>query len=294
MHNATFYGTGVALVTPFNDDETIDFAALGKLIDHVINGGVNYVVTLGTTGETPTLSKEEKKAVANYTIERVAARVPVVIGIGGNSTQDVLDAMQYLPLDKCDAMLSVSPYYNKPSQEGILQHYRKIAAATNKPIILYNVPGRTGRSMVAATTLALAQEFKNIIAVKEASGDLAQCMKLIAGAPEHFMVISGDDDLVLPQLACGIKGVISVAANFFAAEFSQMVQNGLEGKYDDARKWHYKMLPAIELMFAENNPAGIKAFLATKHICKNTFRLPVVPVSATTQHAIEQFVKNYS
>jgi 4-hydroxy-tetrahydrodipicolinate synthase len=292
MHNTMFYGTGVALVTPFDKNDVIDYAALAKLIDHVIAGGVNYVVTLGTTGETPTLNKEEKKQVAEFTVAHVNKRVPVVIGIGGNSTNEVLEAMQYLPLEQCDAMLSVSPYYNKPCQEGILQHFRKIATATDKPIILYNVPGRTGRSMVADTTLQLAKEFKHIVAVKEASGDLAQCMKLVAGAPEHFYILSGDDDLVLPQLACGIKGVISVVANHFAADFSSMVQHGLNNDIKQARSIHYKLLPAIELMFAENNPAGIKSFLNQIGICENSFRLPVVPVSKATQEAIENFVKS--
>ncbi len=292
-HFTKLYGTGVALVTPFNNNETIDYTSLEKVINHVINGGVNYVVTLGTTGETPTLTKEEKLEVANFTHKIVNGRVPVVIGIGGASTAEVLQGLQYFDVAKFDAILSVSPYYNKPSQEGLYQHYKKVAEATTQPIILYNVPGRTGRNLNADTTLRLANEFKHIIAVKEAGGDMLQCMQLIANAPEHFMVLSGDDDLVLPQLACGMQGVISVAANYFAADFSQMVQLGLQQNFTEARKLHYKLLPAFNLMFAENNPAGIKSFMSTQQLCANTFRLPVVPVSNELQQKIEVFVKGY-
>ncbi len=293
MHYKKLYGTGVALVTPFNIDETIDFSSLEKVINHVINGGVNYVVTLGTTGETPTLSKEEKLEIANFTHKIVNGRVPIVIGIGGNNTNEIINALQYFDVLKYDAILSVSPYYNKPSQEGLYQHYKKIAEATTQPIILYNVPGRTGRNLNAETSLKLANEFKHIIAVKEAGGDMLQCMQLIANAPEHFMVLSGDDDLLLPQLACGMQGVISVAANYFATDFSQMVQHSIQQNFVEARKLHYKMLPAFNLMFAENNPAGIKAFLSTKQLCNNTFRLPVVPVSDALKLEIQTFLQNY-
>jgi 4-hydroxy-tetrahydrodipicolinate synthase len=292
-HFLKLYGTGVALVTPFDQNESIDYESLEKLINHVIDGGVNYIVTLGTTGETPTLTKQEKIAIANFTHQKVNGRVPIVIGIGGASTTEVLQALLEFDLNKFDAILSVSPYYNKPSQEGIYQHYRKIAQATSKPIILYNVPGRTGRNIDAETTIRLANEFKNIIAVKEASGDMAQCMQIIQNAPDHFMVISGDDNLTLAQIACGMKGVISVAANYFAKDFSQMVQFALQNKYEEARNLHYNMLPAFNLMFAENNPAGIKTYLAQKNICKYTFRLPVVPVSADAQIAIQNFLTNY-
>ncbi len=292
-HFTQLYGTGVALVTPFNEDETIDYASLEKLINHVIAGGVNYIVTLGTTGETPTLLKEEKIAIAEFTIKTVNNRVPVVIGIGGASTAEVLDALKTFPIEKAAAILSVSPYYNKPSQEGIYQHYKKIAETTTKPIILYNVPGRTGRNVTAATTLRLANEFKHIIAVKEASGDMEQCMQIIANAPNHFMVLSGDDNLGMSQIACGMKGVISVAANYFAKDFSQMVQLSLIHNFEAARALQYKMLPAYELLFAENNPAGIKAFLSEKQICKNTFRLPVIPVSKESHEAIKAFIHQY-
>jgi 4-hydroxy-tetrahydrodipicolinate synthase len=292
-HFTKLYGTGVALVTPFNNDETIDFNSLEKIINYVIDGGVNYVVTLGTTGETPTLTKAEKLEVANFTHKIVNGRVPIVIGIGGASTAEVLEGLHYFDIDKFDAILSVSPYYNKPSQEGLYQHYKKVAQATTTPIILYNVPGRTGRNLDTATTLRLANEFTHIIAVKEAGGDLGQCMQLVANAPDHFMVLSGDDDLVLPQLACGMQGVISVAANYFAKDFSQMVQFGLQQNFTEARKLHYKLLPAFSLLFAENNPAGIKAFMSTQQLCNNTFRLPVVPVSEPLQQKINVFVAKY-
>jgi 4-hydroxy-tetrahydrodipicolinate synthase len=292
-HYTKLYGTGVALVTPFNNDETIDFISLEKIINHVINGGVDYIVTLGTTGETPTLSKQEKIDIINFTFRITNERVPIVIGIGGASTADVLEALKELPTDQALAILSVSPFYNKPSQEGIYQHYKKIAEATTKPIILYNVPGRTGRNVTTETTIRLANEFKHIIAVKEASGDMAQCMEIVANAPEHFIVISGDDNLCLAQIACGMKGVISVAANYFAKDFSQMVNFCLNGEFEAARSIQFKLLPAYNLMFDENNPAGIKAFMVNENLCENYFRLPVVPVSENCKQNIENFIKHY-
>lgn len=292
-HFTKLYGTGVALVTPFLEDESVDYLSLEKLIHYVIDKGVDYIVTLGTTGETPTLSKKEKIDIANFTFDKVNNRLPVVIGVGGASTNEVLETLKDFPIERAEALLVVSPYYNKPSQEGIYQHFKKIALTTTKPIILYNVPARTGRNMAAETTIKLANEFKHIIAIKEASEDMAQSMRLIANAPEHFMVLSGDDNLVLSQIACGMKGVISVAANYFAKDFSAMVKSCLANKFDEARVLHYKILPALDLMFAENNPAGIKAFLATKNICANYFRLPVVPVSNPCKLSIENFIKNY-
>jgi 4-hydroxy-tetrahydrodipicolinate synthase len=286
-------GTGVALVTPFKADESIDWNALEKLIDHVINGGVNYVVSLGTTGETPTLSSEEKLDLIKFTFEKVKKRVPVVVGIGDYNTRDVVKRLETCPLDEAAAVLSVAPYYSKPSQEGIFQHYKTIAKASPKPIILYNVPGRTGRNMTAATTLRLAHEVENIIAMKEASGDMVQCMQIIKDKPAGFLVISGDDALALPQLACGMDGVISVAANYFAADFSAMVKAGLANNFPAARNLHYKMHEAFELMFAENNPAGIKAFLYHGGIAENAFRLPVVQVSKELGAKISAFVSNY-
>jgi 4-hydroxy-tetrahydrodipicolinate synthase len=289
-HFTKLYGTGVALVTPFNKDESIDYNSLEKIINHVISGGVDYIVILGTTGETPTLTKQEKIDIINFTFKIVMDRIPIVIGVGGASTAEVLIALKELPIEKALAILSVSPFYNKPSQEGIYQHYKKIAESTTKPIIFYNVPGRTGRNITTETTIKLANKFKHIIAIKEASGDMAQCMEIVANAPNHFMVLSGDDNLVLSQIACGMKGVISVAANYFAKDFSKMVQFCLEQNFEEARKIQFKLLPAYNLMFEENNPAGIKAFMVKNKLCGNFFRLPVVPVSSALQHKIKAFV----
>lgn len=286
-------GTGVALVTPFTTQGAIDWKGLERLIDHVIGGGVNYVVTLGTTGETPTLSSDEKLDLIKFTFEKVAKRVPVVVGVGDYSTQDVVSRLEKCPLDEAAAVLSVAPYYSKPTQEGIFQHYKAIAAASPKPIILYNVPARTGRNMTAATTLRIAREVENVIAMKEASGDMLQCMEIIRDKPEGFLVISGDDGVAMPQLACGMDGVISVAANYFAKDFSEMVKVALQGDFAAARKLHYKMLEGFDLMFAENNPAGIKAFLHYGKIVENTFRLPIVPVSDGLYEKIETYLKEY-
>jgi len=282
-------GTGVALVTPFKANQAVDFDALGRVIDFVIDGGVEYLITLGTTGETPTLDKQEKLDIINYTYEKVNNRVPVVVGIGGNDTKSLIYDLQHFPLDKAVAVLSAAPYYSKPSQEGIFQHYKALAAASPKPIILYNVPGRTGRNMTAATTLKLAHEVPNIAGMKEASGDVAQCMQIAAHKPANFLFVSGDDNLALPQIACGMNGVISVAANCFPKAFSEMVRQGLKGDFDAARKLHYPMLPAYDLLFVENNPAGVKAFLHELGLIENVLRLPVVPLS----DAVHQQVKAY-
>ena len=286
-------GTGVALVTPFTTQETIDWLSLEKLIGHVINGGVEYVVTLGTTGETPTLSAEEKLDLIKFTFEKVNKRVPVVVGIGDYNTKDVVKRLETCPLDEAAAVLSVAPYYSKPTQEGIYQHYKAIAAASPKPIILYNVPGRTGRNMTAETTLRIAKEVENVIAMKEASGDMLQCMEIVARKPEGFLVISGDDGVAFPQLACGMDGVISVAANYFAKDFSDMVRAALDENYTEARRLHYRMLEGFDLMFAENNPAGVKAFLHFDKLVENVFRLPVVPVTESLQSRIGAYLKVY-
>lgn len=286
-------GTGVALVTPFKADESIDWNALEKLINYVIDGGVNYVVSLGTTGETPTLSADEKLDLIKFTFEKVSKRVPVVIGVGDYNTRDVVKRLEQCPLDQAAAVLSVAPYYSKPTQEGIYQHYKTIAAASPKPIILYNVPGRTGRNMTAETTLRLAHEVENIIAMKEASGDMMQCMQIIRDKPKDFLVISGDDGLALAQLACGMDGVISVAANYFAADFSSMVHAALVNDYPAARILNNKMLEGFELMFSENNPAGIKAFLHHAGIVENNFRLPIIPVTDGLYSKINSYLNNY-
>jgi 4-hydroxy-tetrahydrodipicolinate synthase len=283
-------GTGVAIVTPFANDLSVDFDALGKLIDHIISNGVNYVVTLGTTGETPVLSSEEKKAIIHFTEKHIAGRVPMVVGIGGNDTASVINDLKTYPLDGAVAVLSASPYYNKPSQEGIYQHYKALAAASPKPIILYNVPGRTGRNMLASTTLRLA-ELPNIAGVKEASNDIQQAIELLKGRPEHFLVTSGDDDLVLPEMACGMDGVISVAANAFPKAFSTMVNYCMENNYPAAVKLNNQLLEVYRLLFAENNPSGVKAFLAEMGIIQNTLRLPGVPLSEPMQALVKKYLE---
>jgi len=287
----TLRGTGVALITPFRPDYSIDYDALGKVIDHVITGGVEYVVSLGTTGETPTLSKEEKIAIVNFTYEKVAGRAPVVVGIGGNNTAELIEELKSFPLDKAVAVLSASPYYSKPSQEGLFQHYKALAAVSPKPLLLYNVPGRTGRNLNAATTIRLAKEVKNIAGIKEASGDMAQCMEILRDKPEDFLVVSGDDALTLPQIACGMEGVISVAANSFPRLFTDMVRLCLKGDFKAAKGLNDKLIQGYELLFAENNPAGVKAAMAEMKLIGNYLRLPVVPVSAGLQEKIKSYVK---
>ena len=282
-------GTGVALVTPFNEDGSVDFDSLERLINFVIDGGVNYVVTLGTTGETPTLSKEEKKEIVDQTFSFVAERVPVVIGIGGNNTAEVIKEMDYLPVEKAEAILSASPYYSKPSQEGLFEHYKALASSTTKPIMLYNVPARTGSNISAGTTIRLANEVENINGIKEASGNMMQCMQILRDKPQEFLVVSGDDNLALAQIACGMRGVISVAANCFPKEFSELVTYALKDDFNAARRINHVLLKGYELLFAENNPAGVKAFLAEKGVIKNHLRLPLVPLS----EGVYQQVKAY-
>ena len=283
-------GTGVAIVTPFAKNLTVDFDALGKLIDNLIENGINYIVTLGTTGETPVLSAEEKKAIITYTEERIAGRIPMVIGIGGNDTASVIKDLETYPLAGATAILSAGPYYNKPSQEGLFQHYRALAAASPKPIILYNVPGRTGRNIDAHTTLRLAGEVSNIAGIKEASGDLALCMEILKERPIDFLTVSGDDALALPQMACGMDGVISVAANCFPKQFSDMVNFCLDNKFPDAVKINNILIDAYYLMFEENNPAGAKAFLHEMGMIENIVRLPVVPLSGELHRKVKEYI----
>ena len=285
-------GTGVALVTPFKENWEVDFPALEKLINYDINNGCEYLVTLGTTGETPTLTEEEKKTIVHFTYDVVKDRVPVVVGIGGNSTKDVCRCLETYPLHKATAVLSASPYYNKPSQEGIFLHYKALAEASSKPVILYNVPGRTGSNITAATTLKLAKEVENIGGIKEASGNMVQCMHILKARPERFLVISGDDHLTLPLIACGMDGVISVAANCFPKEFSEMVRLALHDDLNKARLLHYKCLEGNDLLFAENNPAGVKAFLAELEIIENVLRLPLVPLSKELQKRVKHYLSN--
>tara|TARA_Y100000991_G_scaffold17139_1_gene11317 strand:+ start:560 stop:1450 length:891 start_codon:yes stop_codon:yes gene_type:complete len=274
-----FKGTGVALVTPFRKEGEVDFIALQKLVEFQIENGVNYLVVQGTTGESVTLTDEEKVAVLEYIIDVAKNRVPIVLGVGGNNTSNVLQQIKKFNSYRIDAYLSVSPYYNKPSQAGIVAHYGQIAQATDKPIILYNVPGRTGSNMTAETTLTLANTYANIIAVKEASGNLEQIMEIIKSKPSDFLVISGDDALTLPHIACGGDGVISVVANAFPKRFSSMVDYALKGDLEKAKTLHYELFPIIQQLFADGNPGGIKYVLKLISIGEDHMRLPLVNIN---------------
>ena len=274
-----FKGVGVALVTPFQSNGQVDFTALQRLVEHQINNGTDYLVVQGTTGESATLSSDEKKAVLDFIIEINAKRLPIVLGIGGNNTRAVLEAIKSTELKDVDGILSVSPYYNKPSQEGIYLHYKTISAATSKPIILYNVPGRTMSNVLAQTTLRIARDCKNIVAVKEASGNLEQVMEIINNKPEGFVVLSGDDALTLPHMAIGGDGVISVVANAFPKRFSTLVHAAMENKMDLARDKHYELIEVIQQLFADGNPGGVKHVLKLLNICDDNLRLPLVPVT---------------
>lgn len=283
-----FKGTGVAIVTPFKSDSSIDFAALGRVVNHVINGGVNYIVAMGTTGESVTLSKDEKQAVLSYVLEVNDSRVPVVVGIGGNNTQEVLNSVRKADLSGANGILSVVPYYNKPTQRGIFQHFKSIATYSPVPVILYNVPGRTGMNMTAETCLQLAHECDNIVGIKESSSDLNQIMKIVKEKPDNFLVISGDDLLTIPLIAAGGSGVISVLANAFPAQCAEIVANALKNNFKSAREMQFRFFEIIELLFSEGNPAGIKAMLSVMNICHNYLRLPLVPVSRATFSRIQK------
>lgn len=284
----------MAIITPFTVDNLVDYAALGKLIDFLIINDVDYIVTMGTTGETPVLTREEKKEIIEFTYSHVSNRVPIVVGISGNSTQEVTNDLGFYPLEKAVAVLSASPYYNKPSQEGIFQHYKALSEASPKPVIVYNVPGRTGRNMTAATTLRLAREIENVVGIKEAGGDMIQCMEILKERPDNFLVVSGDDALAFPQLACGMDGVISVAANCFPKEFSSLVNHCLHNEFKAAKAFNDRLMPAYELLFAENNPAGAKAFLHEMGIIENIVRLPVVPLSGELHLQVKDYLNSNS
>jgi 4-hydroxy-tetrahydrodipicolinate synthase len=291
MANIVFKGTGVALVTPFKKDGSVDYPALEKLVNHVIRNGVDFLVALGTTAETPTLTNDEKQAILTAIVGYCGGRMPVVCGMGGNNTEELIHSLKTFDLNGVAAILSVAPYYNRPSQEGLYQHFKAVAAATNLPVILYNVPGRTGSNLLPATVLRLAADCENIIAIKEASGSIVQCMELLQSKPEGFTVLSGDDNLVMAQIAIGMDGVISVAANCFTKDFTDIINLSLAGKFDKARKIHYKLLNGIDLLFAEGNPPGVKAVLSNMGICENVLRLPMVPVSGATGMKIEEFIE---
>lgn len=283
-------GTGVALITPFTETFAVDYDALGRVIDKVIAGGVEYVVTLGTTGETPTLNKDEKIKIIEYTYDKVNGRVPVVVGIGGNNTAELIHELKTFPLDKAAAVLSAAPYYSKPSQEGIFLHYKALAEASPKPILLYNIPGRTGRNMTSDTIVRLSH-VPNIVGIKEASGDMTQLAQIIRDLPEDFLVVSGDDGLTLPQIAAGMDGVISVIANAYPERFSEMVRLCLKEDFKGARAINNKYIKIYDLLFAENNPAGVKAFLTQQGVISNYLRLPVTPVSDELYKKIAEAIR---
>jgi 4-hydroxy-tetrahydrodipicolinate synthase len=288
MINSRLKGMGVALVTPFKKDETIDFEALARVVEYQIKSGTDYLVVCGTTAETPTLTESEKDEVKKFVLEINRGRLPVVLGIGGNNTRAIVEKVQSTDLTGIEAILSVTPYYNKPSQEGLYQHYAAIAKASPLPVILYNVPGRTGVNMTAATTLRLANEFQNIIAVKEASGNFSQIDDIIKNKPADFMVISGDDGITFPLITLGATGVISVIGNAFPKEFSRMVRLALKGDYESARIIHHRFTELIELLFVEGNPAGVKSMLAVMGYIENVLRLPLVPNTITTYEKIKR------
>lgn len=282
-----FIGTGVAMITPFNADASIDWDSLKKTIEHLTNGGVEYLVVLGTTGETATLNAHEKQQVLRFVAEHNTANLPLVAGIGGNYTQEVIEGYKNFDLEGYSAILSVSPYYNKPNQNGLYQHYKALNDAAPLPVIMYNVPGRTGMNVSAETTLKIAENCKNIIATKEASGNFDQIMQIIKYKPAGFEVISGDDGITLPMIACGACGVISVVANAYPQVFSDMVRLCLKGDFDAAKPLHYKLTDIINSMFAEGSPSGVKAYMSQMGICRNTFRLPVVGISDKMMESIK-------
>jgi len=273
---------GVALVTPFKEDDRIDFGALGKLVDLQLQNGTDYLVVLGTTAETPVLTDNEKKEVADFIINKVQGKLPIVLGVGGNNTHAVVNDLKTKDFTGVDAVLSVVPYYNKPSQEGMYRHFQAIAEATDLPILLYNVPGRTGVNMTADTTLRLARDFKNIAGIKEASGNIVQMDDIIKNKPNDFMVISGDDGITYPLIALGAVGVISVIGNAFPKEFSRMVRLALSGDWENALRIHHDFTELFELLFVDGNPAGVKCMLHAMGYCENKLRLPLVPTRITT------------
>ncbi|MCS7075733.1 MAG: 4-hydroxy-tetrahydrodipicolinate synthase [Bacteroidia bacterium] len=292
MNTAYIKGTGVALVTPFTTDNQVDTQAIRRLVFRMIEGGVEYLVPMGTTGESPTLTKDEKKCVLEAVLEANQGKLPVVMGIGGNNTHEITQEIEYYSKNyKLQGILSVCPYYNKPNQNGIYAHYAAIAKSTDLPIILYNIPPRTGINMNPETILRLAYDFKNLVAVKEAAGSISQVMHIIAQKPEHFLVTSGDDNLTLPFMSVGAVGVISVAGNVFPREISEKVRLALRGDYQKAREYHYKLLRFMEFLFVEGNPVGVKAALEIMGICLKQVRLPLVPAPETYYQEMQKVLK---
>lgn len=291
MARINLSGMGVALITPFKDDESIDYDAFARLLEYQIENGTDYLVVLGTTAETPTLSEQEKEDIKHFVVERTHGRIPLVLGVGGNNTRNVVEHLNAEYVKGYDAVLSVVPYYNKPSQEGIYQHYAAIAQASPVPVILYNVPGRTGVNMSAETTLRLARDFENIIAIKEASGNITQMDDIIKNKPHDFMVISGDDGVTFPLITLGAMGVISVIGNAFPKEFSRMVRLGLNGNYNQALTIHHRFTELFSLLFVDGNPAGVKCLLNLMGMIENKLRLPLVPTRITTYEKIQEVLE---
>lgn len=285
------HGMGVALITPFTQKGEVDYEALSRLIDYQLLNHIDYIVALGTTAETPTLTEEEKKDIMDLVLRKASGKVPVVMGLGGNNTKSITDQLQNGNFRGIDAILSVVPYYNKPSQEGLYQHFAAIAKVSPVPVVLYNVPGRTGTNMTAATTLRLANDFDKIIAIKEASGDMAQIESLIKDKPSDFLVISGDDGVAFPLITQGAAGVISVIGNAFPAEFSRMVRLALQGDYENARTIHHRFTELFELLFVDGNPAGVKSMLSAMGMIENKLRLPLVPTRITTYEKIRNVLE---
>lgn len=286
-------GTGVALITPFTTNFEVDVEALKRIVNYQIDNGIDYLVVLGTTGESVTLSEKEKQLVIDTIIEVNERRLPLVLGIGGNNTKEVVNEITTRDLSAFSAVLSVSPAYNKPTQEGIYQHFRAIAKVAPKPVILYNVPGRTASNMLPETVIRLANDFPNIVAIKEAAGDMVQAMRMISGTPDDFLVISGDDMIALPMTLAGGAGVISVIGEGFPKEFAKMIRFGLERKVEEAYEIHYKIAPCTDHIFAEGNPAGIKAVFSKLGLCGDTVRLPLVGVGDALRREIDTFVANF-
>ncbi len=286
-----FKGLGIALVTPFKENGEVDYDALQRLLDYQLAGGADFFCILATTGETPTLSREERDRIKDLVVEKVQARVPILMGCGGNSTAAVVEELQTGDFRGIDGILSVCPYYNKPSQEGLYQHFKAIAAATPLPVVLYNVPGRTGVNLQAATTVRLARDCKNIVAIKEASGNLEQVDEIIKNKPRDFDVISGDDALTFPMISCGAVGVISVIGNALPREFSKMIRLQMKGEYDPARKIHHRFTDLFSLLFVDGNPAGVKAMLHEMGFIENVLRLPLVPTRISTLQRMSELMR---
>lgn len=292
MRKFDLQGTGVALVTPFHKQGNIDFTAFGNLLEHTISGGVDYLLCLGTTSEYPTLSKQEKMAIVEYTIEKVENRVPIVLGMGGNDTRSLVDEIRKTDFSSIAAILSVAPYYNKPNQKGLYTHFKAVAEASDVPVILYNVPGRCGVNISAETCVQLATDFPNIIGIKEASGNISQCMDILMNKPQGFTVVSGEDALVLPLMALGMQGVISVTANAFPKQMSELVNHCLKSNMKKARAVHEKLLPFSKAIFEEGNPVGIKAALEIMNIASSNLRQPLVKASKPLQTKLQTIINN--